>query len=294
MSWAFEFLAGPYSLTEGPAWDGTGLLFSDIRNHRILRFDEAARSVAVFRTGTNGCNGLMLDSDGRLYACEGAGRRVVRYEKDGGTTVVADRLAGKRLNQPNDLALDSTGRVWFTDPGYSGRESMELDHDSVLRATPDGSGWRVERVTFDTARPNGILISADERRLYVAESPPGPDGRRQLRAYPIRDDGSLGVFEVLHDFGPHRGIDGMCLDVDGNIVATCGFEVSGPGPMICVFAPNGRVLETHPTPAPMKRPTNCTFGGRDLTTLYVTDIDGHLHRALTERRGRLWSPRSGD
>ena len=300
MPWTFERLAGPYTLTEGPAWDGSGLLFTDIRNSRVLRFDDATGRIGTWREGTNGANGLMFDRDGQLYACEGkavssgeAGRRVVRYEPGGATTVVADRLDGKRLNSPNDLAIDSRGRVWFTDPRYGDeRADMELDHESVLRATPAADGaWSLERMTFDTTRPNGLLISADERRLYVAQSSYIPTEPRQLRAYPIKEDGTLGRYEVLHDFGPHRGIDGMCLDTEGNIVATCGWEVSGPGPMLCVFAPNGRVLETHPTPDPIKRPTNCTFGGPDLTTLYVTDLDGHLHRAGTERRGRLWWPR---
>ena len=293
MSWAFERLAGAYTLSEGPAWDGTGLLFTDIHNSRILRYDPAAGAVSVFREGTNEANGLVFDREGRLFACEGGGRRVVRYGADGEVEVVADRLDGKRLNSPNDLAIDRQGRVWFTDPRYSDdRQTMELDHESVLRATPSDGGWTVERVVFDTIRPNGILISADERTLYVAESPRFPEGRRELRAYAIGEDGTVGPYQVLHDFGDHRGIDGMCLDTEGNVVATCGYEAGGPGPRIAVFAPDGRVLEEHPVPPPVKRPTNCTFGGPDLTTLYVTDIDGHLHRAQTERRGRLWWPRT--
>jgi gluconolactonase len=285
VSWSFERLAGPFSLTEGPAWDGTGLLFSDIRNDRIMRFDEATGRVDVFRTDTNGCNGLMLDEQGRLYGCEGVGRRVVRYGR-GPAEVVADRFEGKRLNSPNDLAVDALGRVWFTDPCYSDRTHMELEHDSVYRATPEDGGWRLDRVTFDTTRPNGLLISHDELTLYVAESPPAPQGRRELRAYEIGEDGTVGPYQVLHDFGEHRGIDGMCLDAEGNIVATCGWELGGPGPRIAVFSPNGQVLEEHPVPAPIKRPTNCTFGGPDLRALYVTDIDGHVHRARTDRQGR--------
>jgi len=294
MSWSFELLfpkpgsEHTSTLTEGPAWDGSGLLFTDIHNNRILRFDPSTGRTDVHREGTNGANGLMLDRDGQLYACEGKGRRIVRYERDGATTVIAERLDGKRLNSPNDLAIDSRGRIWFTDPRYGDdRADMELDHESVLRATPGADGsWALERVTFDTSRPNGLLISADERWLYVAQSSYVPTEPRQLRAYPIKEDGTLGRYEVRHDFGPHRGIDGMCLDVEGNVVATCGWEVSGPGPMICVFAPNGRVLETHPTPDPIKRPSNCTFGGPDLTTLYVTDLNGHLHRARTDHKGR--------
>ncbi|MCH7606657.1 MAG: SMP-30/gluconolactonase/LRE family protein, partial [Chloroflexi bacterium] len=143
--------------------------------------------------------------------------------------------------------------------------------------------------TFDTTMPNGVLVSADQRTLYVAESnSEAMDLDRELRAYPINDDGSLGPYEVLHTFGRdknavQRGIDGMCLDVDGNIVATAGWPVAGPGPMIYVFSPTGQVIETHPVPAP--RPTNCCFGGPDRTTLYVTSTDGHFFRVETDRTG---------
>ena len=106
----------------------------------------------------------------------------------------------------------------------------------------------------------------------------GYRGVRELRAYPLQDDDTLGVYAVLHTFGQdtrvHRGIDGMCLDTDGNIIATAGWRAAGPGPMIYVFAPSGRVLETHPVPVDM--PSNCTFGDADLSTLYVTTSGGHL------------------
>ena len=126
---------------------------------------------------------------------------------------------------------------------------MELDHESVLRLTPGADGtWACERMTFDTTSPNGILLSPDESTLYVAESKYGEGQNRDLRAYPVRDDGSLGAVQILHNFYPHRGIDGMCLDRDGNIVATAGWEESGPGGMIYVFTPQGRVLED-PSPA---------------------------------------------
>jgi gluconolactonase len=110
MSWEFIKLAGPFGFTEGPAWDGSGVIFSDIPNSRILRYDEASGETSVFRTGTNGANGLMLDSQGRLYACEGDTRRMVRYNSDGSCDVLADRFEGKRLNSPNDLAFDAQGR----------------------------------------------------------------------------------------------------------------------------------------------------------------------------------------
>ena len=294
MTWTFERLAGPLSLTEGPAWDGTGLFFTDIGKSLVRRYDPGTGRIDIWRDGTNAANGLMFDKTGQLFACEGLGRRVVRYDKRGVTTVIADSLDGKRLNSPNDLAIDAQGRIWFTDPRYGDdRSNLELDHESVLRATPpaqDDGPWAVERITFDTTRPNGLLLSADGAWLYVAQSSYVPTEKRELRAYPINADGTVGTFKVLHDFGAHRGIDGMCLDTDGNIVASCGWETSGPGGRICVFAPDGQVLEEHPVPPPVLRPTNCSFGGPDLTTLYVTDINGYLHRALTDRRGLLWWP----
>jgi gluconolactonase len=299
MSWKFELVAGPVGFAEGPAWDGTGLLFSDIRNSRTMRYGPASGECTVVREGTNEANGLMFDATGRLYACEGGGRRIVRYEAGGGATVIADRFDGTRLNSPNDLAIDAKGRIWFTDPRYGDkRDDMELDHESVFRLDPPtapnppidtaSERWSIRRMTFDTTRPNGLLVSADQKTLYVAQSEYGEDRKRELRAYPIRKDDTLGPYEVLHNFYPHRGIDGMCLDVEGNIIATAGWELSGPGPMIYVFAPNGRVLETHPVPA--NRPTNCTFGGPELTTLYVTAGSGEVFRTETNRRGYLLFP----
>ena len=297
MAWEFEVVAGPFGFTEGPAWDGEALLFSDIPAGRILRFDPRSGETSVYREGTNEGNGLMFDAAGRLYGCQGGagrshpGRRVVRYEQDGGVTVIADRFEGKRLNSPNDLAFDPQGRLWFSDPRYGEtRDDLELGHESVFRADPQPDGsWKLLRMTRDTTRPNGLLVSPDGTTLYVAQSEYGADRKRELRAYPIREDGTPGEHAVLHNFYPHRGIDGMCLDAEGNIVATAGWDQSGPGSMIYVFAPSGRVLETHPVP--FDRPTNCTWGGPDLTTLYVTVATGHLLAARTERTGYLVFPR---
>lgn len=286
--WQFEILAQFPVLLEGPAWDGSGLLFTEIDNSRIHRFDPDTGETTVFREGTNKANGLMFDSAGKLYACEGGGRRMVHY--DGDTThSLCDQFNGRRLNSPNDLAIDAQGRIWFTDPRYGDRDGIELDHESVYRLeSGDAGNWSITRMTFDTMRPNGLLISHDQGTLYVADSAYGEGNPRDLRAYPIELDGSLGERRILHDFYPHRGIDGMCLDRHGNIIATAGWHESGPGPMIWVFSPTGEVLETHPLPVDF--PTNCTFGGEDLTTLYVTTGSGYLLRAQTERQGRLWYP----
>ena len=290
--WQFEQVAGPFDFTEGPAWDGSGLIFSDIPNSRLLRYNPATGTTDEFRTGTNEANGLMFDRGGVLHACEGGGdgRCIARYGEDGTRRVLAGHFEGKRLNSPNDLAFDHKGRIFFTDPRYGSRvDDMELDHQSVYRLDPKGDEWTITRVTFDTKKPNGILITRDGGTLYVAESAHGDDPR-ELRAYPLDADGNVsGPHETPHNFFPHRGIDGMCLDIDGNIVATSGWEQSGPGPMIHVLTPKGRVLATHPMPY---APTNCTWGDSDLRTLYVT-AGGRLFRARTERTGALIFPLPG-
>ena len=299
MSWEFEQVAGPYGFTEGPAWDGEAVLFTDISTSRVMRYDPASGECTAFRSGTNEANGLIFDKDGNLYACEGSklfgdgegGRRISRYNADGTTTVVVEDFEGKRLNSPNDLAFDAQGRLWFTDPRYGDEtDDLELDHRSVFRLDPRADdSWDITRVTYDTTSPNGLLVSRDGKWLYVAQSAYGDNNPRELRRYPINDDGSVGAYEVLHNFYPHRGIDGMCWDSDGNIIATAGWEESGPGPMLYVFTPSGRVLETHPVPT--DQPTNCTFGDPDLQTLYVT-AGGCLFRTRPGRRGYLIYPPS--
>lgn len=299
MNWEFEVIDPAYGgVSEGPVWDGQRIRYTRIQQSRIMEYDPNGGALAIWRENTNCANGLAYDAQGRLLACEGGAvadrRRVVRYEHDGQITVLADQFEGKRLNIPNDLAVDLLGRIWFTDPFYEGaagpwsqtREQKELDHDSVYRLDPKSDGgYTISRVTFDTTRPNGLVFSLDYKTLYVAQSGRLKEEKRQLRAYPVLEDGSLRSAEVLYDFGEHRGIDGMCLDEEGNIVATAGWELGGPGPSIYVFSPTGAVLERHPVPC--RRPTNCAFAG---DMLYVTTIEGYLLRAHTNRRGRLLHP----
>ena len=285
--WEFERVAGPYDFNEGPVWTGEAVLFSDIPRSEIRRFDPETGDCTVYLADTDGANGLKIGPDGHLYACEGDGRRVTRYEPDGTRTVVAERYGGDRLNSPNDLAFDGSGRCWFTDPRYGDDSDVELDHRSVYRVDPVEGGWSLDRMTRDTTNPNGILVSPDDETLYVAQSDYDPDEPTELRAYDIESNGSLGDFTILHDFHPHRGVDGMCLTEDGEIVACAGNEESGPGPAVYHFAPDGAVLSTHSYPA--STPTNCAFGGEDLSTLYVTGAEG-LWRVQTDLTGSLDVP----
>jgi gluconolactonase len=262
-------------------------------------YDPQTGECTVFRENTNHTNGLAFDSEGHLYGCCSGGRSIVRFEPNGTTTTIVDNLDGVPLNTPNDLAIDRQGRIWFSNPWNAGNidpsEKQILDHNSILRADPQPDGtWVCKRLTFDTTGTNGLLISPDQKKLYMIQTSPE---LRELRGYDILDDGSLGTYIVLHQFGtdyrgPQRGIDGMCLDSEGNIVATAGSYASGPGPMIYIWDPNGRVLETHPMPVGVDSPTNCTFGDPDLRTLYITTGGGHFIRVRnTGRRGWLmWPP----
>ena len=273
MSWKFENAAPVIgSITEGNAWDGERMLYSNIAMDRIMIYDPESGLVKVWRENTEGTNGLNFNSEGRLFGCSGKGRKIVRFDPGGDMVTIVDRLDGRRINGPNDLAITPSGSIYFTDRVGDVNPDVGIGFSAIISAEPQEDGTYVAvRRTFDTTMPNGLLFSSDYKILYVAQSDYRAGEKRELRAYPVNEDGSLGEYEVLHDFGPHRGIDGMTLSSEGNIVACTGWEISGPGGMITVFDPEGRIIETHPTPA--LRPTNCTFAGEDL---YISSIEGHL------------------
>ena len=181
----------------------------------------------------------------------------MRLLADGSAMVPATQLEGRNHNNPCMLALDREGRIWFSDPHHpvaaSGPHLFPLlEHQSVLRlecGPRPQSHWHIERMTFDSAAPRGVALSPDGKTLYVAETDNRPGGTRELRAYSVLEDGTLGPYIVLHTFaqdrrGVHRGIEGMCVDSEGNIVACAGWRRSGPGPLVYVFAPSGAVLES--------------------------------------------------
>lgn len=258
-----EKLWGEGAFTEGPAHGPDGCIyFSDIGN-RILRFDPATRKTTEHRNPSGRANGLYFDPEGRLVACEGANtggnRRVTSTDKDGKVRVLADRWKGKRFNSPNDLTIDLKGRVYFSDPRYGGNESREIDTESVYRIDADGT---VTQIITDVEKPNGIILAPDMKTLYLADS--NPRGKRQLLSFPLKEDGSVGVKKVLHDFGNDRGIDGMTIDVRGNLWATAG---RGKTAGVYAFTPEGKKTGFIPTP---EDPTNCVFGGKERKTLYIT------------------------
>jgi gluconolactonase len=249
--------------TEGPAYGPGGcLFFSDIGN-RIMKFDPKTDKTTVYREPSGRANGLIFDTKGRLLACEGANkgglRRVSITELDGTVKTLADKWMGKRFNSPNDLTLDTKGRVYFSDPRYVGAEPREIDTESVYRIDPDGT---VTQIITDVQKPNGIAVSPDMKWLYVADS--NPKGNQHLLVFPLKADGTVGAKKILHDFGKDRGIDGMRLDTQGNIYAAAG---SGKTGGVYVFSPAGKILAFILTP---ELPTNCCFGGADHRWLYVT------------------------
>lgn len=255
----FERVATGYQFTEGPAADAAGnIYFTDIRSSRILRFDVKTNKASVFRTETGKANGLMFDAKQRLLACEGGRRRLVRIEKER-VTVLAERLGDKRLNSPNDLAIDAHGGVWFTDPRYGNQADRELDVMAVYYLSRAGVLTQVIR---DLPRPNGIALAASGKTLYVAANK-----QKLIMSYDVQAPGSLGkgslgkgsVFARL-DADQRGGPDGLTLDARGNLYC------AGQGHLF-IWSSAGKRLHKLKVP---EAPTNCTFGGPKRDTLYVT------------------------
>ena len=284
-----EKLAEGFEWSEGPVWvpDGGYVLFSDIPNNAVMKWKEG-EAVRVFlkpsgytgassRGGEPGSNGLLLDSVGRLVLCQHGDRRMVRVEKDGRWTTLADRYKGKRLNSPNDAVFKSNGDLYFTDPPYGlqgeDRKTLgELGFCGVYRLATDN---RLTLLTDQMTRPNGIAFSPDEKTLYVANSDPK---RAVWMAFDMTDDGMITGGRVLYDatawVGKRKGLpDGMTVDRSGNLFAT------GPGG-VNVFAPDGTFLGRID---PGEATANCTFGD-DGSVLYVT-ADMVLCRIKTNTKG---------
>jgi gluconolactonase len=280
---------GAIGATEGPAWKDGSLYFTDGKHINRLSPDG---KTSVFRHTAS--NGLLFDHDGRLVACETKNRRVTRTEKNGSITVLADRYQGGRFNSPNDLCMDSRGHIYFTDPRYGSREGMEItDVDAgsartQTRLKVEGvyridSVGKVTRIHCEGAeRPNGILISPDNRFLIIADNNNNTrGGSRKLLRYELDAEGQVkpGTREVLFDWKDGRGPDGIKMDSQGRIYATGGtnkatdFETTRFKAGCYILSPAGRLIEFIPTSP--DECCNCAFGGADGKTLFITS-GGHL------------------
>jgi gluconolactonase len=246
--------------TEGPAYFPAGryLLFSDIPNDRMLRWDETTGAVGVFRDPANYTNGHTVDRAGRLVSCEQGTRRITRTEHDGSITVLADRYDGKRFNSPNDIVEHSDGSLWFTDPSYGidsdyegYRATSEIGGCHVYRLNPTTGELRI--VADDFERPNGLAFTLDERGLYIVDTP-----RRHLRFFKVDDDGTLTGGDVFGECDA-GGFDGIRLDDTGRVWA------AAHDGLHC-FDPDGTLLGKLHVPEVV---ANFTFGGRKRNDLFI-------------------------
>ncbi|MCG7399869.1 MULTISPECIES: SMP-30/gluconolactonase/LRE family protein [Caballeronia] len=259
--------------SEGPVWFGDGryLLWSDIPNNRILRWDEESGEVGVFRKPSNNANGNTRDREGRLVSCEHLTRRVTRTEYDGSITVIADRYAGKPLNSPNDVVVKSDGSIWFTDPTfgidgfYEGEKNEAQLKPCVYRV--DGQSGEITMMIDAFVGPNGLAFSPDESVLYVVESRATP---RKIYAFDVLDGGRrLGEPRPLIDAGPGTP-DGFRVDIHGNLWCGWGMgdaELDG----VRVFTPQGEAIGHIDLP---ERCANVCFGGRHRNRLFMAASHG--------------------
>lgn len=260
--------------TEGPVVDANGnVLFSDGPNDRIMQLAPDGK-LTEFRKPCGRVNGMTMDGQGRLVVCQSSGeggkRRVARFELDGRETVLAEKFDGKRFIAPNDVCLDADGRIFFTDPYYGPPAEKSQPTSGVYRIDPDG---RVTRVLDDLLKPNGIVITPDNRLVYISDR-----GTQTLHRYELQSDGSLKPAGIVYDFSPDRGVDGMRLDVEGNIYAAAGQDKTTG---LFVVSPEGKLLLHHPLP---EFSANVVFGGADRRDLYITATTG-VYRLRTRIAG---------
>lgn len=270
------------AFTEGPAAARDGsVYFTDIANNRILKCDGIGGGFEVWRADSGRANGLLFDVEQRLLACEGnefgpgGRRRITRTDlQSGQVEVLTDQFEGLPYNSPNDIAARSNGQIFFTDPCYGDRSTMRMTHESVYRIDVDG---RVTRLISQPQiqRPNGIALSPDEQTLYVVDSCPVIRGNRKIWAFQLSEDGAVSDQREIYDFAGGRGGDGMAVDQQGVLYIAAGIsrprgphESTNIPPAIYLITPQGRLLAKIPVPEDVL--TNCTFGGEDLKTLYVT------------------------
>jgi gluconolactonase len=252
---------------EGPVWFGDGrfLLWSDIPNDRILRFDETTGAVSDFRRPSGYANGNTRDRQGRLVTCEHLARRVTRTEYDGSITVLMESYQGRRLNSPNDVVVKSDGSIWFSDPTfgirgfYEGEKAEPEIGTNVYRI--DGATGEATIVADDIDQPNGLCFSPDERRCYIVESGTRP---RRIRVYDVADGTKLANGRVFFSGEGELAPDGFRCDVDGNLWAGWGGGEGHDG--VTVFAPSGERIGHIHLP---ERCANLCFGGAKRNRLFM-------------------------
>ncbi len=286
---------------EGPAWHPMlGLLSSGEGNINLRNLQGVT---SIYRQNA-GSNGLMFDRSGRLLVCEPIRRRVTRLDPDGTIQILAETYSGMKFNQPNDMAIDSKNRVYFSDPCYGDRSGLEMkDNDGkivegVYRIDEDGAVTRV--ITHEVDRPNGLVVSADDQFLFVADNNNEEGGARKLWRFELREDGSVNhkSQRLIYDWGTTRGPDGMKLDRAGRLYVAGGLntarnphETADPATAgIYVFSMEGKLLDY--LPIPRDETTNCGFGGDDFKTLFIT-AGGSLWSVQTLAAGEtVWSSSS--
>ena len=260
-------IATGFDFTEGPVWFGDGryLLFSDIPNDRILRWDETTGGISVFRDPSHYANGNTRDRQGRLITCEHDTQRLTRTEYDGSVVVLADRWEGKKLTGPNDVVVKSDGTIWFSDNGagtrgnYLGHTAPQEHPFRVYRYDPYTATLTI--VVGDMARPNGLCFSPDESRLYVVDTP--NEGAKSTFVYDVVDNGTR-VTDGRVFFGGVGWADGIRCDAEGNV--WCGFSGGEGEDGVAVFAPDGALIGRVLLP---ERCANVCFGGRKRNRLFM-------------------------
>jgi gluconolactonase len=290
---------------EGPSWDAVGSVYYVGRGQvsRLRLAPGGGRGkVEVFLDKVSGPNTSVVDPQGRVLVCESSGRRVTRTGKDGVTEVLADSYEGKKLNSPNDISLDSKGRIYFTDPRYGRMDNMEIKDETgkpiegVYRIDAPGKITRI--LTREVERPNGLLVSPDDRYLYVADNYNNRvGGARKLYRFGLKPDGSIAPDSrlVIFDWKTARGPDGFKMDRKGRLYVAAGRnrpsqyetadEFKGG---IYILSAAGKLLEF--VPFEKDETTNCAFGGSNLKTLYVT-AGGQLWSVPVNTPGRITAKR---
>ena len=265
---AIETIATGCRFNEGPVWFGDlrCLVWSDIPNDRMMKWEEETGAVSLFRRPSHYANGNTRDRQGRLVTCEMDAQRLTRTELDGTVTVLADTFDGKRLTGPNDVVVKSDGSIWFSDNG-AGIRGNYLGH----KATPelayrvyriDGATGEVTIAVGDMRRPNGLAFSPDETRLYVVDTP-GP-GQRTIQVYDVVDNGTKPINRREFCAAEPGGSDGIRVDVEGNLWCAWGGGEAEDG--VAVFAPDGTMIGRIMLP---ERCANICFGGIKRNRLFM-------------------------